>query len=187
MNWNPRQAPRLGRRQTISASAYITFVLLLALSCIWVVNDLWKRSDDVAAVEARLGRVAKETRSTPLTSVASDAGETGSRFLEGPTITIAGATLQERVAAIVTKAGGIVTSSQVEVDGPEATNGFVNLTDSFEASQPALQTILYDIEAGTPYLFVGKLLIQSPEDRGEPESGLMRASMTVSGQWRTDQ
>jgi general secretion pathway protein M len=51
-------------------------------------------------------------------------------------------------------------------------------------SQPALQTILYDIEAGMPYLFVDKLSIQSPEDFGEQESGRMRMTISVTGQWR---
>jgi general secretion pathway protein M len=47
-----------------------------------------------------------------------------------------------------------------------------------------LQTILYDIEAGIPNLFVDKLSIQSPEDFGEPESGRMRMTMSVVGEWR---
>jgi len=61
------------------------------------------------------------------------------------------------------------------------------LTASMEVSQPALQTILYDIEAGMPYLFVDKLSIQSPEDFGEQESGRMRMTISVTGQWRLTQ
>jgi len=72
----------------------------------------------------------------------------GSPFLDGRTITIAGAALQQRIEAAVAKAGGELTSSQVELDGPDAKNGFVNLTASVEAGQAAVQTILYDIEAG---------------------------------------
>jgi general secretion pathway protein M len=56
-----------------------------------------------------------------------------------------------------------------------------------EVSQPALQTILYDIEAGMPYLFIEKLSIQSPEGFGEPESGRMRMTITVAGQWRPNE
>ena len=110
-----------------------------------------------------------------------------SPFLEGQTITIAGAALQQRVEAAVAKAGGALMSSQVELDGPDAKNGFVGLTASIEVSQPAVQTILYDIEAGMPYLFVDKLSIQSPEVFGEPENGRMRMTIDVAGQWRSSE
>ncbi len=111
----------------------------------------------------------------------------GSPFIDGRTITIAGAALEQQIGAAVTNAGGVLTSSQLELDGPEAKNGFINLTATIEIGQPALQTLLYDIEAGTPYLFVDKLTIQSPEDFGEPESGRMRMSFAVVGQWRASE
>ena len=84
----------------------------------------------------------------------------------------------------VGKAGGELLSAQVELDGPEAKQGFIGLTASVQVGQAALQNILYDIEAGLPYLFIDKLSIQSPEDFGEQETGLMRITMTVAGQWR---
>ena len=95
--------------------------------------------------------------------------------------------LRQRVEAAVAKAGGALISSQVELDGPDAKNGFVSLTASMEVSQPAVQAILYDIEAGMPYLFVGKLSIESPEVFGEPESGRMRMTIGVAGQWRSSE
>ena len=86
----------------------------------------------------------------------------------------------------VGKAGGELLSAQVELDGPEAKQGFIGLTTSVQVGQAALQGILYDIEAGLPYLFIDKLSIQSPEDFGERETGLMRITMTVVGQWRAE-
>ena len=75
-------------------------------------------------------------------------------------------------------------SSQVELDGPDAKNGFVGLTASMEVSQPGVQTVLYDVEEGMSYLFVDKLSIQSPEFFGESESGRMRMTVGVVGQWQ---
>jgi hypothetical protein len=40
-------------------------------------------------------------------------------------------------------------------------------------------------EAGMPYLYVDKLSIQSPEVFGEPESGRMRMTIGVVGQWQS--
>jgi general secretion pathway protein M len=173
-----------GRRQTLAVVAYIGLVIALVASTLGLVDDLWARSRGIAAAQERLDQLTEHSRRRPSASLASDASVSGSPFLDGQTITIAGAALEQRVGAAVTKAGGALISSQVELDGPEAKNGIVTLTAAVEVAQPALQTIFYDIEAGMPYLFVDKLSIQSPEDFGEPESGRMRMSVTVVGQWR---
>jgi general secretion pathway protein M len=162
-------------------------VIGLVASSLGLIGDLWARSWEIEAAQKRLERLAEHTRGRPPASPASDASVTGSPFLDGGTITIAGAALEQRIGAAITKAGGALISSQVELDGEEAKNGFIGLTAVMEVSQPALQTILYDIEAGMPYLFVDKLSIQSPEDFGEPENGRMRMTITVDGQWRPSQ
>ena len=111
----------------------------------------------------------------------------GSPFLEGQTITVAGAALQQRVDAAVAKAGGAVLSSQVEIDGPQAKDGFVSLTENIEIAQPALQQLLYDIEAGMPYLFIDTLGVQTPQGVGDVEGVRMIVVMGVTGQWRPAQ
>ncbi len=172
------------RRQFSAGAAYFGVVIALAAGSLWFVDDLRIRSDRITAAQARLDQLSAFSRPRPPASVASNATVTGSPFLDGRTVTIAGAALQERIGAAVAKTGGALISSQVELDGPEAKNGFVGLTATMEISQPPLQRILYDIEAGMPYLFVEKLSIQSPEDFGEPESGRMRITIGVAGQWR---
>ena len=72
----------------------------------------------------------------------------GTPFLEGPTVTVAGANLLQRVAAAVSNVGGSVQSSQVDVSGAQVKDGFVGLVVSCELDQPALQKVLYDLEAG---------------------------------------
>ena len=176
-----------GSRQTLAVGAYVGVVAALAAASLWLVHDLRARSDAIAAAQTRLAELAEHSMPRPPASLASDASLGGSPFLEGQTITIAGAALEQRVGAAVAKAGGALISSQVEVDDPEAKNGFVKLTAAIEVGQPALQPILYDIEAGMPYLFVDKLSIQSPEDFGEPESGRMRMTVSVLAQWRLPQ
>ncbi len=172
------------RRQFLAGAAYFGVVIALASGSLWFIDDLRASSDRITAAEARLDQLSEHSRPQPPASVASNANVTGSPFLEGRTVTIAGAALQERIGSAVAKAGGALLSSQVELDGPEAKNGFVGVTASVEVAQPALQTILYDIEAGMPFLFIEKLSIQSPEEFGEPETGRMRMTIGVGGQWR---
>jgi general secretion pathway protein M len=175
----------IGRRQALAVAAYIGVVISpLAISLLLVV-DIREKAAEIAAAQMRLDELSERSRLSASGTTASNAAVSGSPFLDGQTITVAGAALQQRLETAVAKAGGALMSSQVELDGPDAKNGFVGLTASMEVSQPAVQTILYDIEAGMPYLFVDKLSIQSPEVFGESESGRMRMTVGVIGQWRS--
>jgi general secretion pathway protein M len=109
----------------------------------------------------------------------------GTPFLEGPTVTVAGATLLQRVAAAVGSVGGTIQSSQVDVIGTQAKDGFVGLVVSCEMEQASLQKLLYDLEAGMPFLFVDQLDVQVPQTTATNESGAgrIRVVLGVSGQW----
>jgi general secretion pathway protein M len=174
----------IGRRQAFAVVAYVGVVIALLAISLLLVADLRDKAAEIAATQMRLDQLSDRSRPSLSASNPSNAGPSGSPFLDGKTITIAGAALQQRIEAAVAKADGLLTSSQLELDGPDAKNGFINLSASMEVSQPAVQTILYDIEAGMPYLSVDKLSIQSPEVFGEPESGRMRMTIGVVGQWQ---
>lgn len=109
----------------------------------------------------------------------------GSPFLEGATVTVAGATLLQRVADAVTKFGGTVLSTQLDVQGTPSRPGFLSMVASCEVDQEALQKILYDLEAGMPFLFVDQLVVQSASD-SDAGKGRMRVLLAVSGRWRGD-
>jgi general secretion pathway protein M len=110
----------------------------------------------------------------------------GTPFLEGPTVTVAGAALLQRVATAVGNVGGTVQSSQVDVLGTQAKDGFVGLVVSCEMEQPALQKLLYDLESGMPFLFVDQLDVQVPQTTATNEGGAgrIRVVLGVSGQWQ---
>jgi general secretion pathway protein M len=110
----------------------------------------------------------------------------GTPFLEGPTVTVAGATLLQRVAAAVSNVGGTIQSSQVDVTGTQAKDGFVGLLVSCEMEQPALQKLLYDLEVGMPFLFVDQLDVQVPQLTATSDGGVgkIRVVLGVSGQWQ---
>ena len=117
---------------------------------------------------------------------AATAERPGTPFLEGPTVTVAGANLLQRVAAAVGDVGGQVQSSQVDVSGAQAKDGFVGLVVSCELEQAALQRLLYDLEAGMPFLFVDQLDVQVPQTTAlsDAGSGRVRVILGVSGQWQ---
>lgn len=114
------------------------------------------------------------------------AGHPGTPFLEGPTVTVAGATLLQRVATAIGNVGGTIQSSQVDVLGTQAKDGLVGLVVSCEMEQASLQKLLYDLEAGMPFLFVDQLDVQVPQTTAlnEGGTGRIRVVLGVSGQWQ---
>src|SRR5581483_6544775 len=104
----------------------------------------------------------------------------GSPFLIGETVTVAGAALLQRVASAITRFGGSIQSSQVDVQG-QAKGNFVTLVVSCEIEQASLQKLLYDIEAGMPFLFVDQLVVQAPQSAAT--GSRMNLLLAVSGRW----
>jgi general secretion pathway protein M len=175
----------IGRRQALAVAVYVGVVIALLAISLFLIADLRDKVAELAAVHVRLAQLSDRSQQGSSASIGSNPGVNGAPFLEGQTITIAGAALQQRIQEAVAKADGALMSSQVDLEGPDVKNGFVGLTASMEVSQAAVQTIVYDIEAGMPYLFVDELSIQSPEIFGDPESGRTRMTIGVVGQWRS--
>jgi len=47
-----------------------------------------------------------------------------------------------------------------------------------------LQKLLYDLEAGQPFLFVDQLSVQAPASSSFSGEGKLRVLLSVSGQWQ---
>ena len=170
------------------AVAAIVYAATIAvfLALIWsAVADIQERRAGVAATAEIRAQLQGRRPLSPGPGASGDATQTGSPFLEGPTVTVAGATLLQRVASAVTKVGGNVLSSQVELQGTQSKAGFIGVIASCEVDQPALQRLLYDLEAGMPFLFIDQLVVQAPTtSTGGPDEGRMRLLLSVSGQWQ---
>jgi general secretion pathway protein M len=103
--------------------------------------------------------------------------------VEGATVTVAGAALLEHVTAAIARLGGNVQSSQIDLQGNQSKNGFITMIASCEIDQPGLQRLLYDLEAGMPFLFVDQLVVQTATGAAAGE-GRLRVLLSVSGQWQ---
>jgi general secretion pathway protein M len=171
--------------------AAVTVYLLLAAAfivAIWVsLADILEARAELSSSLDILGQL--EARRPP--SGAASAGSSpaaaipaGSPFLGGGTITVAGAVLLQRVAGTIARFGGTVQSSQVDLQGQQAKDGFVTLLISCELEQPSLQPLLYDLEAGMPFLFIDQLVVQGPQGSTAENGSRMRLLISVSGEWQ---
>jgi general secretion pathway protein M len=184
MTMDQRSDRPLARHSILGTVAYATVVAVLLFVGWIAASDLVDRRQAVAGQELLLAQLdrGRTTVAVPA-GVASEVPQ-GSPFLEGPTVTLAGAALLQRVGGAVTAAGGNVLSSQVDVQDAASKAGVVSLVASIEVAQPDLQKLLYDLEAGMPYLFVDQLAVQAPDTVTRGEGGRLRVVLGVSGQWR---
>lgn len=173
---------RLNQSHALAAWGYVAVVIGLTLVTIMALAGLSDVYADYSAAAERLAAI--EGHGRPGDRPVPGGGFAGSPFLDGPTVTIAGADLQRRVASAVTAVGGNVLSSQVDLQGSQASDGYVVLSANCELSQTALQPLLYDLEAGMPFLFVEQLVVQSPQSGEETEGKRMRVQIDVAGQWQ---
>jgi general secretion pathway protein M len=171
-----------------AAVSYAGLVLVFVIVTLTSIMDVFDRRDAVAEAADTLSRL--EGRAPKGGPGGDTTGATGSPQLEGPTVTVAGATLLQRVAGAITKAGGNIVSSQVELQGPQIKDGFISVTANCDVDQPALQQLLYNLESGMPFLFVDQLVVQAPSATsgavgapGAPGSK-MHVLISVSGQWQ---
>jgi general secretion pathway protein M len=166
-----------------AAAIYGGLVIALLFMVVTSIVDVIGQRNDLAAAVAMLDQL-EGRRSSAGRSPGDPAMPSGSAYLEGATVTVAGATLLQRVAGSVVKFGGNVLSTQLDVQGTPTKTGLLSMIASCEIEQPQLQQVLYDIEAGMPFLFIDQLVVQTPLTDSSSETGRLRVLLAVSGQWR---
>lgn len=171
----------LGRSPLIAAVLYLAAIGIFLSAFSLAMLDI---TDQVRT--ARQGREAleqlrsREGRAAPLQASATEANP----FLEGTTLTVASAGLLQRVNGAITAAGGSVQSSQVDIT-TGGKDGIVGILVNFELEQPALQKLLFDLETGSPLLFIDQIDIQSPQSTPASDgTSQLRVSLNASARWR---
>ncbi len=167
-----------------AAALYLGAMILLLFVIGSSLSEVLSQRADVAASAAMLEQLEGRGSVAAGGQVPGIAGPSGSPFLEGATVTVAGAALLQHVTAAVTKLGGNVLSSQVDLQGTQSKSGFLTIIASCDIDQPGLQQLLYDVESGMPFLFVDQLVVQTPASFAASGEGKLRILLAVSGQWQ---
>jgi general secretion pathway protein M len=167
-----------------AVASYLCVMILLLFVIGSSVTDIVSQRAEVAGLRTMLEQFEGRKPAAGSGQSTAVAGPAGSPFLEGATVTVAGAALLQRVTAAVTKLGGNVLSSQIDLEGKQAKMGFLTIIASCDIDQIGLQQLLYDLEAGQPFLFVDQLSVQAPASFSSSGEGKLRVLLSVSGQWQ---
>jgi general secretion pathway protein M len=173
---------RLVRHPGIPALGYGALVIVLIVTVIFAVLNVTQRYRANLELAEVLARYQHHGSSSPTADKRAAGDEPqGSPFLQGSTVTVASAALLQRVTSAITRAGGNVVSSEVEPQDSHSADGVVRITATCEIEQETLQPLLYEIEAGMPFLFVDQFVAQASTSASE--NGRMRIMLTISGLW----
>lgn len=181
MTFTHRTEPNITRHAG-AAAIYIALLAVL-IGVVWyAVSAIGERRATVQATETMLAQL--EGRS--LQAARGGGGPLGtappgSPFLEGQTVTVAGAALLQRVGGAVSHVGGSVLSSQVELQRADSQDGWIGLIVSCDLNMESLQQLLYDLETGMPFVFMDQLVVQAPVTG--VAASRMRVLLAVSSQW----
>jgi general secretion pathway protein M len=176
----------LARYPYVAVAAYVVLVVALVATTWLTAASLLDESAALTGSRDILRQLEARPQGADTTAGPGGAVPAGSPFLGGETVTVAGAALLQRVAGAITRFGGTVQSSQVDLQGSQAKDGFVTLTISCEMDQPNMQKFLYDLESGMPFLYVDQLVVQGPQLSNAPGGSQMRILVSVSGQWKSN-
>jgi general secretion pathway protein M len=170
----------LARFPWIAVAIFAALIIAFALITWSAVSDIFERRAALAEATELLAQLEGQKYAGTKSLAAAPAG---SAFLEGPSETVAGAALLERVATAVRQVGGNLVSTQVDLRAGSKP-GYIAVTASCDVEQPDLQKLLFDLEAGMPFLFVDELEVLTPAESSVQQQGRLRVQLTVSGQWR---
>ena len=180
MNAAISRLPASRRRVLAVTLLVVAVVLALSLFVLPLVLLHIHYDDTIAGLTDRLERYRRVAAQAPEYRKALEAmrERDGRRFfLKNTAPNLAGAELQEFVRAAIESNGGRITTSQNQAPRDEGRFRQINVSVQFFASTPALQKILYALEAGPPYLLVENMTLRplnafrgfKPQPGQEPE------------------
>jgi general secretion pathway protein M len=176
----------LDRRQLIALSLAFAVIASCILTAMLAVASRNEASQELEDRQARLSQIeaAHARRSTPtLAPSSSSAPETA--FVSGATAALAGAQLQTQLTRLVAAQNANLASSGILSSVRSDTADAIRLQVSFDMGLVGLQSVLYALETGTPYVFVEALSIQ-PRGGTQPTAGepLLHVTLSVRALWR---
>lgn len=176
----------LSREQLLAIGAACVLLLVCVLTTAVAVQTwldatqtLTDRSDQLAGLQSRVRLTGGQSQ--PMQTMAAPPPA----FLDAPTSGLAMAQFQAYLSQLIAEQRAVLVSSGIQAAERDDKSDAIRLQIALTATLPALQTLLYRIESGTPYVFVDGLLMQpgSTAERN-PADPVLKVTLTVRAFWR---
>jgi general secretion pathway protein M len=162
----------------------IVCAVAVAFSCqAWsdATNELDRQKALLSQLEARAA-VRKNAR------LKSGTVAPAAAFLAAPTQGLAGAQLQAHIQRVADAHHAVLISSGIEQSRHEDRADSIRLQATLDANVQSLQALLYQLESGTPYVFVESLDVKLPGMNAQRavEDPLLRITLELRATWRRE-
>jgi hypothetical protein len=143
------------------------------------IDELADRQDALARLEARVRARTEAHGQSALAAAPAQA------FLDAPTAGLAGADLQAHVARLAGQHAVLVSFVTQAQAGDDAADS-VRIEASLEVALGPLQDLLYQLETGTPYVFVESMTVRpiTAAVTGSAENSPLRVTLGLRALWR---
>jgi general secretion pathway protein M len=176
---------KLDREQLLSTGALGALLLICAIA---TTASFQMRSDAVQSLAERGELLSRlEARAKASNDARARSGAVApAAFLDAPTQGLAGAQLQARLEQMAAVHHAVLISSSIEPAKREDPPDSIRLQVTLDVNLQALQTLLYQLESGTPYVFVESLAVQvsGATSQRVAEDPLLRTSFGLRAVWR---
>jgi len=175
----------LDRQQSIAIGA-LALVLLACVASVALTlaaradaaDELAERRNVLERLEARVRPPGEAGQPSKAATAPAEA------FLAATTPGLAAAELEAYVARLADRNAALVSFGTQAAAGEEAA-GVVRIEASLDISLLALQGLLYQLESGTPYVFVDSMTVRSPTVAvGASGQEALRVTLGLHALWR---
>jgi general secretion pathway protein M len=175
----------LDRQQLVAVAALALLLFACAASVTLTLairaDAAYELSERQSALERLQARVRPQGEAGPQGKAATAPAQA---FLAAATPGLAAAELEAYVARLADRNAALV-SFGTQAAAREEAAGVVRIEASLDISLSALQGLLYQLESGTPYVFVDSMTVRSPvvaaEGRGNEA---LRVTLGLHALWR---
>ena len=176
----------LNREQAIAIGA----LALLLVVCVFAVSlSLQTRADAAQELSERRAVISRLEARPSVTAARGRpvAGAPPAAYLGASTQALAGAELQAYFSRLAIAHQAVLVSSGMGPDSREDAPDSIRIQTTVEITLGALQALLYQLESGTPYVFVESLTVNTTSSaagqRGAPATPL-RATLKLRALWQ---
>jgi general secretion pathway protein M len=175
--------PKLDREQLISVAA---LVLLLSVCVFAVGTSLQARSDAAREVSERREMLSRLESKLKTASGRPAAVAPPAAFLDASTQGLASAQLQSHLSRLADDQHASLVSSGSEATKRDDLPDTIRLQATLDMDLKALRAFLYQLESGTPYIFVDALAVQPVGATAgrAVEDPLLRTNLSLRAFWR---
>jgi general secretion pathway protein M len=175
----------LNREQMIAVGALAGLLIVLFIvmvTCLEMradaAQELEARNEDLSRLQAR-AEAMKDARNR------SGAVAPSSAFLDAPTQGLAGSALQAHLLQLAAADQALLISTGIEAAKREDPPNSIRLQATLDMTLPTLQRLLYQLESGTPYVYVESLGAQVAGGKAQnADDPLLHVAFGLRALWR---